>query len=141
MTSIVEQLINDQIHILQDLKRVASNPDGLRLMRQIVKAAESAQPDSRNDREPDSDEDDEQNGQAPITALTPAVLETLKTFGKSQFTVHDVVERMQSTGFKFAAKNPRVAVSSILQKLVENGQLRIVRHGTGGRPHAYENVA
>jgi hypothetical protein len=79
-------------------------------------------------------------GQKPKKLLRPGTLlaEVFNTTTdlnevKGNFTVKDVVERMQSRSYKFAAKNREIAVNSSLVKLAEAKLIRVVTRGKGRR--------
>jgi len=71
--------------------------------------------------------------------LSEAVLVAARA--RKTFTIPRIVEDMKATGFQFVAKNPRVAVHKVIEKLAEKGAVRIAEHGTGNTPHTYEYVS
>ena len=52
------------------------------------------------------------------------------------FTARDVVERMKAAGYDFFG-NDMVSIQPVLQKLVEEKLLKIIRRGAGRRPTTY----
>jgi hypothetical protein len=58
-----------------------------------------------------------------------------------RFTAAMIVDGLEARKFKFAAKNPNVAVNGALRKLTHKGELRVAKEGSGRRGNEYERVA
>jgi hypothetical protein len=55
------------------------------------------------------------------------------------YSVRDVIAEMERAGYKFQAKNPRSAVTTVLNKLVQRKRIALVSEGKGGQPSVYSN--
>lgn len=65
--------------------------------------------------------------------LSDAVRATcLEADGK--FTVPEVVARLRETGYRFAAKDPAVAVYSALRRLKDSGEVSVAEEGGPAKP-------
>ncbi len=72
--------------------------------------------------------------------LMRATHETARLFSQQQFTARTVMERMQSSGFRFDAANPILSVADALRKLAERDQqISLIRRGGGRTPTVYAN--
>jgi hypothetical protein len=147
MASNIEQLIdekirarNEEIQQLAELKKMAKNPELAELMRQIGSAAAdngngTPKPSvgtARKDVVVGPSDKRSRNG------LTDAVTKAVAEFGTYRFIIHDVVRRVENSGFHFVAKNHRIAVSSVLEKLLARGIIKLAQKRVGNAPHVYE---
>jgi hypothetical protein len=125
--------LEEQLQVLRDLKRIASNPNAATIMEKFVSSNGSQLPamieSSPSPPNPVSRGD-----------LTRAVLNACRSIG-SKFGVNDVISKMRETGFVFAAHNPQIAVNGVLRKLVNKGYIKLVSSGTGRIPSIYEQGA
>jgi len=55
------------------------------------------------------------------------------------YSVRDVIAEMERAGYKFQAKNPRSAATTVLNKLVQRKRIALVSEGKGGQPSVYSN--
>jgi hypothetical protein len=133
----IEQVIDDEIQQLTDLKRLAKNPKMVELMRRLVAASSNGgepetpkrtmpAPPSRNLTKP--------NG------LSDQVLAAVRDL-KRNFSSVDVMNHVLQSGFEFVSKNPRSAVVPPLDKMLKKkGIIRIARKGVGNQPALYDYV-
>jgi len=148
MESRIDSLIDEEIQQLQRLKELAAQPRILELMRRIVEESDSQTNGAASKNGHKSEyvaPRPKKRSKAPkqqvaYGALTDKTREVVAEFEKQSYTVPDVVEKMIASGFRFKAKNPRMAVHGVLAKLIEEGS--VTRHSTGsGRtPSEYRNV-
>lgn len=58
-----------------------------------------------------------------------------------RFTAAKIVDGLVARKFKFASKQPSVAVNGALRKLTARGELRVAKVGSGRKGNEYERVA
>ncbi|MGD0301220.1 MAG: hypothetical protein ABSE86_29435 [Bryobacteraceae bacterium] len=145
MENDAEQLIDEEIRAhheeieqLKVLKKMSKNPKLAALMRKIGDAATAngngvhkPSTDSAPRNPPPADKRS-RNG------LTDAVTKAVGQFGNQRFVIHDVVKKVEASGFKFVAKDHRIAVSAVLDKLLKRGVIYIAEKRVGNAPHLYE---
>jgi hypothetical protein len=56
------------------------------------------------------------------------------------FTTKELVEKMTSAGYKFAASEPQIAINSALKQLQARGFLRLVKQGRGRAASIFQYV-
>jgi hypothetical protein len=127
-------IAKQQEHIkkLQELKRFAADPEMLPLLESLI--GQNGTPRVSRTQTKRS-----RRGHKKGDLTRAACKAILGLHGK--FTVTDVVAAMSLAGFGFAASKPAVAVGSVLRKLAEAGDIRIVVEGSGRAGHQYELVA
>lgn len=77
---------------------------------------------------------------APKSEMTigEAISKVLTNFSTSDyFTVSDVEGYLHQMGYEVGGKSPRATISSIMIKMAENGEIRLVRKGAGSTPSTY----
>lgn len=116
--------IDEQIRLLSELKRFASNPAALELMRKFTSPAspptpllQTETPNAVNGQRKTRSKSHYQQGN-----LYGAVERAMHNFPSPQFDIRELVDHMEEGGYHFVAKNPRVAVWSIMQKMVKEGK-------------------
>ena len=55
-----------------------------------------------------------------------------------KFEARDIIQRLQTSGYEFTAKDPMVAVNNVLNFLEDRSLVRQVRKGTGRQPSIFE---
>jgi hypothetical protein len=148
---LIDEIFDEEIRQLGELKRMASNPRLVELMRRIVSAHDGKSREGMETRkvsdnptfatrkaEPQNVVVDSSTGNGP-NGLSKVLYKTVHDFGLT-FTIATLVERMLGDGFRFTAKNPKVAVAGPLELLVKKGKVRKVRAGIGSEPNIYEFV-
>jgi|ERR1017187_1847308 hypothetical protein len=101
-------------------------------------------PDDRQYRLPvplpeDLGEDDAEVG--PVKSLIGTVEQIMNSDPSVRWTTAKTLARLQHLGFSFKAKRPVFSVGQAIQKLVEKGRIRVVRHGSGNTPNIYKGKA
>jgi hypothetical protein len=157
MASDFEQLIDEEIRQLQAvkdeeiqqlqaLKKMASKPRMVALMREIVVCANGTAVAPQQPPPPAPSPAGQKiisHGDLPVhksapNGLTAAVLAAVRSFD-GRFRVHDVERKMLDAGFPFVAKDRRVAISGVLERMVKDTHTaKLVHKGKGGKPNVYE---
>jgi hypothetical protein len=137
--------IDERIRKLQELRRLASDPEMLHLLRELVD-------DSANRNESAAE------APAPSAAVAPVAITReprmrrprkgalIKTASRvvdtlaGEYDFHAVMDRMREVGFQFAGK-PEVAVNGVLRKLLKRKRIVLVEEGVGRTPNKYRTVA
>ena len=141
----VGALLDAEIQDIIALKRMAANPRLVDLMRQIAAASDGrddATTEVRNQQTlPGIAETAEgaSRGNSLPNGLTEAAWKAVSAIGRP-FTIPDIVESLQKTGFKFVASKPKVAVAAPVKAFLKRGQIRLVKPGIGSEPNQYEFV-
>lgn len=112
--------IDERIQKLVTLREMLSDPEMAQL------AAEMLGPNSSNGHPSDQTEG--------ITVAVQKVIATLP----GKFTIRDVRKKLDGDGYKITAKNPSLAVGSVLKRLVGRHALRVVEDASGRSPKVYE---
>jgi hypothetical protein len=146
ISTAVQAMLDEEIQQIIALKRMAANPRLLDLMRQIVKASDEQGADEVVPKQPNLPNiTTEDEGTTEVQAsympngLTDATFKVVSTIGRP-FTIPDVVDSLNRTGFKFIASKPKVAVAAPLKAFLKRGQIRLVDRGFGSAPNTYEFV-
>ncbi len=149
MPRTVEQLIDDQIHKLQQLKAMTADPHMLDLMRQIVSPVNGA-----NGTTAHQPESQEPLFAAPVVATKKARKSAFSPNGLTDavtafvdaavgdFTLQDIVAKLKADGFRFVSKTPRIAVNAVIQRLIKLGRVSIIGKGDSslGSPNILRKV-
>ena len=73
--------------------------------------------------------------------LSAAAGVAVRSTKEAKFTILDIRKRMEASGFRFVAKDPRVAISAVVIKLIRKQKtVKLVHKGRGGKPNIYEYV-
>lgn len=130
------RLIDEQIKRLQDLKRIAADPEAVRLFQQILLGQNGhvETPETVKDSKYDSIPETPRRG-----TLIETVLRVVNSSNKP-VEVNSVVEEMLRMGFQFAASRPKVAVGIALRKLESKGRIRLLTRGRGSSPNIYTRL-
>lgn len=121
--------IDAKIRKLQELKRLASDPEMLQILESLVApSANKPQAPQPNPR-PGPRRGEQRN----------AVFRAMREIS-GRFTATDIVGVLKTNGFVFAAKSPSIAVNSILRKLVAKGELVVAVQGSGRAGNQYEQT-
>jgi hypothetical protein len=125
--------LDSQIRKLEELRRIASDPEMLALLDTVIV----------------------KNGVSPVASSVPAAEpETVrKRKGEFQSAVRNVIEqydkpfsgysiarKMELDGYKFASSRPGIAVIEALKALIKKGIVRVFREGAGSEPTLYVRV-
>lgn len=148
-SDVINRIFEEEKRELDELKRMASNPRLLGIMRRIVEASnadDGTEPlpvrdmQRGNGAKPHSDVVPAQASMFGPTGLTKATLDVVKSFGATSFTIAMVVDRLNETGFTFTAKNPKVAVAGPLNSFKKRGWIKLSKHGYGSEPNMFKYV-
>lgn len=141
----VHRIIDQRIHDLTELKRMAGDPSLLEVMRSIVAAAptngvnghRNAPPKFYSNGHHESSAATNHRSEFRATGLTSAVRAFVES-AKGPFSISDATASLKNSGFRFTAASPRIAVSAPIRAMHTNGELRLVREGKGNAPNLYE---
>ena len=139
-----DQLLDEGIRDLSDLKRMSRKPYCIELMRQIVAAASPkavVRPEfniQKPEREPPQNGVSASKKTAPY-GLSDAAIKTMRTLG-SRFTINDLLQGMEADNFRFVAEDPKVSLGDVLKRARKKGLIRIVKRGSGSEPNQYEFI-
>lgn len=70
-------------------------------------------------------------------SFSTAVRDAALSFGRDNFAVPDVVNRLQTSGYEMPNRFVKERISTLLKDLRLKGVIELVSKGTGGRPHVY----
>jgi hypothetical protein len=87
----------------------------------------------------DDDYQDEENG--PNVSLRGKIAQVVNEQPDVKWTTQKVLLHLQKTGFPLKAQKPRFSVGQALNKLTEQGKIRLTRKGTGSEPNIYRSLA
>lgn len=141
---VIDDLLDEEIRQLTELKSMAANPRLLDMMRKIVAASTESTPVRQQQPNlPGVTPGKPQDVAEPVSylpnGLTPATLEAMRTMGRP-FTIPDIVDKLNRSGFKFVASKPKVAVAAPLKAFLKRGEVKMVKRGFGSEPNVYEFV-
>jgi hypothetical protein len=122
----------DQIRRLQEIKRMASDPEMLTLLDGLVTKNGSVAPATPTEAAP--------KFRGRKDALTEGVMLAIAALPQNRFTAAHLVDRMLKAGFQFVAGNPHFAVTGALRRLAEKGKINIAMHGSGRRATEFERI-
>jgi hypothetical protein len=127
--------VESQIRKLEELKRIASDPEMLSLLEGLIVQNGT----SGNTRMPLF------APSAPIreSGQKGAVLDAVRQAALKQeraFSGYALARVMISEGYKFTAEKPGLAVTEALRRLIKKGVVTIYRSGRGSEPTLYERV-
>ena len=126
--------IDEKIKRLQDLKRIASDPEMVRLLLETVSDnSVETQPNRSSPRT------SRKRGGTKKGELAQAVKKAVASINHA-FTADTVVSWMQTHDYIFTAKDPKIAVNGVLRKMAKKQQLKIVKAGSGRVPNEYEKA-
>jgi hypothetical protein len=133
MANIELKDIDDQIQRLQELRKIVADPGMANLLNQLMA--------SKNGHSslPHPDRQNEGKAKKKGTFINK-IDESCKSFGSSRFTIRDVIEKFESAGNTFNAKDKSVAVYSAMKRLESRGLLKPVEKGIGAKPSLYEYI-
>jgi hypothetical protein len=133
-TTTPDRLIDAEIEQLLALKQMLRNPRMFERIRQFVLPPHGTFPEVGPDNNGAS------ASSAPNGLSAAAGLAVRSTKG-AKFTILDIRKRMEASGFRFVAKDPRVAISAVVIKLIRKQKtVKLVHKGRGGKPNIYEYV-
>jgi hypothetical protein len=146
ISKVVSEVLGEHQRLAAEISRIAGNPKGLALMREIIRAVDKAE--SADDTEQPlnpkmlgvrnkSKQDARQGEPYAPNGLTKASWEAMRSIG-GPFTIADVVDRLNNSGFKFVASKPKVAVAAPIKAYEKRKFIRLVKRGTGSDPNTYE---
>ena len=124
--------LDDQIRRLQELKRIALDPEMLTLLEGLV--TNNGDVSASITR---------QAPQTPIggkNVLLQATSRAIAALPQNRFTSVYLVDQMIKSGFQFAAGNPKVAINGVLKRLAAKQEIRIVTLGRGRRATEYDRI-
>ena len=130
-TEAAAQVLSERKRLFDDLERIAADPEGFRLMVEIVDAAR----DGNGSGKAKGSGHKKMLRSSP-NGLTKAVLAQCKIIN-SNITVVKVVERLNAENFTFMSSAPKVAVADVMRRYMDKA-LRLVTAGEGSNPNVYE---
>lgn len=149
MTLSAEDVIDDEIRQLLELKKMAANPRMVEIMKKIATDSNGNQPPTTSDFSsipPSAKAPVKINRRAPKkhspNGLADVVSKTAESFGSQEYTIPAIVEKMEAAQYAFTAKDHRVAVSQAFKRLVKRRRAVLVSKGDGNAntPYVYKNA-
>jgi hypothetical protein len=137
------QKARDHQQKLEQLKKLAADPEMFRLMKQLVAKVNGAarvEGNARIEKSPKESPTTEHAIKSVPNGLTDEVTKIVQGFGTHRFSVSDIKTRLDQVGFELRAKEPRTALGSVMERLRTRGVVKLVTKGKGGSPNVYENV-
>ncbi len=122
------QIIDNVIRELGLFKKMYADPALRPLIRQIVLSEPSAAPAVVPPKASG-------NSDGVLSVAVHGAIAQMS----GQYTYRDVIAGAEQDGYKFKAKNPRSAVTTILNKMVQRKEIQLVTEGKGGQPSVYRN--
>ena len=129
--------IDEQIRKLQELKRLASDPEMAPLLESLFVSSSAEQQHVAAESVSVASPNGSRKGDV-VKAAEIAVQRL--GFEGHRFKRSDLFAAMEQNDFQFAAVSPHIAVNGALRKLVERGVIRIAVKGSGRAGHQYEWV-
>lgn len=140
--------VEAQIRKLEDLKRIASDPEMLALLETVlvngtsnsaiptisIQRALSESPKGSKDKEAfrvDTVAPPHKKGSVLAAVRSAAISKT------EPFDGYELTREMQSEGFQFVSKTPAFTVIDALRSLVRKGEIEIHRVGKAGQPSKF----
>jgi hypothetical protein len=137
------QKARDHQQKLEQLKKLAADPEMFRLMKQLVAKVNGAarvEGSLSVEKSPNGPPSTDHATNSVPNGLTDEVTKIVKSFGSNRFGVPDIKTRLDEVGFELRAKEPRSALGSVMDRLRRRGVVRLVTKGKGGSLNVYENV-
>ncbi|MCU1301639.1 MAG: hypothetical protein JWQ87_1923 [Candidatus Sulfotelmatobacter sp.] len=128
--------IDEEIRRLQQLRLMAEDPHMLELMRK-VSGANGKPPVKAVAVEPTPKRPDRLASRG--VGLTDGCIQAVGQLG-GVFTIHEVKAQLENNGVAIGAAKPMIAISGVLQRLVERGAIEIVQKGKAGLPSQYRTI-
>ncbi|HVS88669.1 MAG TPA: hypothetical protein VHF01_10680 [Candidatus Acidoferrum sp.] len=125
--------IDEQIQRLQELRKIVADPGMASLLNQLM-ASKNGQSSLLH-----GDKQSERKAKKKGTFINK-IEESCKLFGSARFTIRDVIDKFESAGNTFNAKDKSVAVYSAMKRLESRGVLKLVEKGIGAKPSFYEYI-
>jgi len=136
--------LDSKIKQLQEIKRLAADPEALSLLESLVVDGLNGTSDRKPALGP---EQRKLTNTIPERAprkgtLTQGVKEAIPRMS-SRFTLYELTDKMIAEGFAFTAATPSIAVSDVLRTMLkkDNSVIRVYRRGKGATPTMYERTA
>jgi hypothetical protein len=131
--------IDDRIRKLQELRRIASDPELADLLAELVSVN-----GHQNQRSPFGNKPvvEVNAGLEPefgqFTRIVRQVCSTLP----GRFSIRDVMRELEKISYQITAQKPLVAVGGVLRKLADPKRkvLRLVEESSGRKPNFYEFI-
>jgi hypothetical protein len=127
--------IDAQIRKLQELKRIAGDPEMAPLLESLI--VKNGLP-SKPTRRP--------RGHVARAIKFPRKGDLMAATSKAiasfngRFTALSVLQAMKNAGFVFEAETPLVAVNGALRRLLRKKRISVAVVGSGRAPHQYERI-
>jgi hypothetical protein len=125
--------IDDQIRKLEELKRFMSDPTTAPMIEQLISQNGSVNAASR----PTEKSPKLPHGQVTQRGALLAAVENTCKILPGDFNQKEVIEKLESQGYAFQAKDKNIAVYSALKRLVKRGVLHLTSKGKGKKPSTY----
>jgi hypothetical protein len=125
--------IDARIQRLQELRKIVADPEMASLLNQLMASKNEHSSLAHPDRQ------SEHKAKKKGTFINK-IEETCKSFGAARFTIRDVIEKFESSGNTFKAKDKSVAAYSAMKRLEKRGVLKVVEKGIGAKPSYYEYI-
>jgi hypothetical protein len=131
--------IDEQIRRLQDLKRMASDPETLRLWENLMAENNGPIRPARTFAHPLPMVKENPSNSGKKGDVLRAARKAVATLN-GRFKAPSVLEAMQREGFALTVEKPLVVVNGALRRLIKKGEIKIVMRGSGRNGHQYEQT-
>jgi hypothetical protein len=146
--------VNSQIQKLEELRRIASDPELLALLETVMVKGSNLNPPAAirdftampqtvppSPERPSTRPSDGANATAKKGELQRAVREAIRAMDIDKpFSGYLIARRMQNDGYKFASSKPGIAVIDALKALVNKGVVKVFMRGGGSQPTLFIRV-
>jgi hypothetical protein len=120
--------IDEKIRRLQELRRIVSDPSMASLLNDLIASKNGGCPAAIPQSE----------YKAKEGSLLAKIEETCRSFGSEPFTIRQIVQRFESQGNVFEAKDKAVSAFSAVKSLVKKGIVKQIKQGYGSQPSYFQ---
>jgi hypothetical protein len=125
--------IDEQIQRLQELRKIVADPEMASLLNQLMASKNGHSSLTHADKK------GEHKAKKKGTFIN-RIEETCRLFASARFTIRNVIDKYESTGNTFNARDKGVAVYTVMKRLEKRGVVKIVEKGIGAKPSYFENI-
>jgi len=139
--------LQKRINNLKLIHDLASDPEYFLLMRELTAIPASKEtPEAITEQPPKPASQEEHinmdaNGKGGLYSSVRIALNAIFTTHVPNFTISDIVRKMEGLGHVFGKTEPAVAVNPVMKKLLAEGVIEIESEGRGRIPTVYRRAA
>jgi hypothetical protein len=131
--------LDSQIKKLEELRRIASDPELLALLETVMVNGSSPQGPPPQARSTIRTPPPRKKPTAKKGEFQAAVRAAIMQFDKP-FSGYVVARKMENDGYEFVSSRPGIAVIEALKALVKKGVVRVYKNGVGSEPTLFERI-